>query len=152
MNRFPQFGVRTLLAAVAFIAIWLASAKMYNPVPLGMDIREVLRFLLFMAVVAAVFSSQGSDRAFWLGFLAVLVFLSSWIGSQLLSDLRPNFQSARETADYFAPQDGNSVSQVALNFWIKDSIRWICNLVLCAVGGYFGVIVYRTRAPLKNPK
>jgi hypothetical protein len=74
----PRFSIKLMLIAFAVVAVWLSTATGYLP---GGDIRSAILLLAVVAAGLKAWYSAGREKAFWLGFFAVMLVMAYTIGT-----------------------------------------------------------------------
>src|SRR4051794_32946789 len=81
--RMPRFNLKLLLLAVAGIAAWLPSFG-YTA---GRDVRASLLLILFVGSGLAALFLTGRQRAFWMGFFAVMLLAGTGVTPNYMPEL-----------------------------------------------------------------
>jgi hypothetical protein len=66
----PRFGIRSLLIAFTFIALWLSTFAGHRA---GVDLRASILLLIFIGAAVAALCHRGKQRAFWGSFFGVML-------------------------------------------------------------------------------
>jgi hypothetical protein len=69
----PRFGTKSLLIAVAVVALWLSTLSGYRA---GDDVRRSVLLAIFVLAGIAALVCHGPQRAFWGGFFAVMFIMA----------------------------------------------------------------------------
>jgi hypothetical protein len=83
-----QFTLKSMLAAVAVVALWLSS---FSEHALTSGVRKSMLLFIFLASGFAANYNQGRRRAFWAGFFATMLLCGGLSFHQPLHRYTPEF-------------------------------------------------------------
>jgi hypothetical protein len=132
-----RFRLATAFVLIAFLASWLATTQVAWE--LGRALRQIHWCLAFAFPVLCAVHHRGRTRAFWVGFVMVLVLCA--LPDGLLHRYRPNLVVADDIAIAIAergPQDSYQV----IYFILSDSFSLLIALTLGAVSGLISASIY----------
>jgi hypothetical protein len=135
----PQFGTKSLLITVAVVALWLSTFSGFHA---GDDVRSSILLVLYLAALLAAIYSRGRDRAFWIGFCAVIpaVYWVPGNATSMGSDFVPKFYWVEE---FTVPHGiGNTNNPNDTFGAILDTAKAIWLLVLSTTLGYIGARIH----------
>jgi hypothetical protein len=126
----PRFSTKTVLIAVAFIALWLSACiDVYEG---GDDVRRSLKLLITVASALAAYCFDGRQRVFWLGFAAI------WLLTILSNpNSVPLFFGIQHLIDFYFSQRYHSS--------ISDTVRTSGITVLATIAGLIGLYIFDHR-------
>jgi hypothetical protein len=135
----PRFSLRTVLAFIALVAIWLASFTMNDEV--GNDVRALAWLLMLIVAAASAIYHRGSSQAFWIGFLGVLILDAVSGAGHWFSRFIPQFNWLVIFANNVAKHAGAS-EHFPIYDAVRDSVYFLCIFLLACLGGFVTRTVY----------
>ena len=144
MGGMARFGTKLLLVAVAVFALWLSTFSGFVGAD---DVRRSILLVLYLSALLAAIYSRGRERAFWIGFFAmmpVIIFIPN--GGFFV----PQFGWVIQlTEPYGIGPSGSPLTPSSPSYTysaIEDTARALWLLALSATLGYIGAGIYdRTR-------
>jgi hypothetical protein len=135
----PRFGTKVLLIAVAIVALWLATLTGFSA---GGDVRHSILLMVYVAALLAAIYSRGRERAFWIGFFAVMPVVIVVPSGSLGGFFVPQFGWVPYLTQPYGI--GPSGSEIANNVYqaFEDTVRAFWFLGLSSALGYIGAAIY----------
>lgn len=133
-----RFRLATAFLLIAYLASWLATMQVEWE--LGRSLRQFHWCLAFAAPLLCAVYHRGRRRAFWVGFVLVLV-MGALPEGWPLGRYKPNLNVADRLATWIAeraPQDYFH----AIYFTVADSFALAIALTLAAVSGLISARIY----------
>jgi hypothetical protein len=153
-----QFTLKSMLAAVAVVALWLSSFSEY---PLTSDVRKSMLLFIFLASGFAAIYNHGRRRAFWAGFFATMLLCGGLSLRQPLHRYTPDFFFATPTqfaqpmfsggSRYVAPQPWmsppnalglNVTTQTKFDLILGTTITAVWMLALATMVGFAAATIH----------
>jgi hypothetical protein len=136
MGGMARFGIKLLLVAVAVVALWLSTFSGFVG---GDDVRRSILLVLYLAALLNAIYSRGRERAFWIGFFAVMpvVFVPS---GSLGGFFVPQFGWVPYLTEPYGAGPSGSPSYTYQA--IEDTTRALWFLALSTTVGYIGAGIY----------
>jgi hypothetical protein len=131
----PRFGIKALLIGLAVAGLWLHTLSGYA------DRREIRRTITLVIILASGFSviyCHGRQRAFWIGFFAVML-------CQILELYSPPMRWLFEL--WSLPQHTSNYRVVAR----RETIEMVFSLTFAVLVGYIGVRIYDSNQKSHSP-
>jgi hypothetical protein len=133
-----RFRLATAFLAIAFLASWLATTQVEWR--LGRALRQIHWFLTFAIPVFCAVHHRARMRAFWVGFVLVLVLCAVPDGFPL-SRYKPNLVVVDQLAISIAERGPQGSYQV-IYFILSDSFALLIALTLGGVSGLVSASIY----------
>ena len=130
----PRFGIKTLLLAVAFAAIWLSSYSGYKG---DYEVRRSMLLIVFLATGCAAVCYHGARRAFWAGFFLTMLILRCEPVRQPLVEYAPKASELAEVLTLFFVPDASTVQDA-----VYETLTWAFVFALSAIVGFVFARIY----------
>ncbi|HEY3394865.1 MAG TPA: hypothetical protein VGK58_19330 [Lacipirellulaceae bacterium] len=131
----PRFGTRALLIGLAVAGLWLHTLSGY---PDGREIRRTIGLVILLASGFSVIYCSGRQRAFWIGFFAVML-------CQILELYSPPMRWLFEL--WGLPEHTSNYRVVAR----RETIDVLFSLSFAVLVGYIGVHIYDSNPKSHSP-
>jgi len=144
MGAMARFGTKLLLVAVAVFALWLSTFSGFLG---GDDVRRSILLVVYLAALLAAIYSRGRERAFWIGFFAMMPVIIIASNSSLGGYFVPHFGWVPYLTQPYGigPGDNPSYTYQA----IEDTARALWFLALSTILGYIGAGIYDRKLTAK---
>ncbi len=132
----PRFSLKTMLVAVAVVALWLATLKDFSA---ANEVRKAILSTILVAAGVGAICYNGRRRVFWGSFFVVMLLLGgfNWPSNQpLIPDVE---NAARPWAVSLYESFG--IKSITFNA-VFHSMRSLLLLVLSAVAGFVAAAIY----------
>jgi hypothetical protein len=135
----PRFGIKTLLIAVAAIALWLSTLTGFTS---GQDVqRSILLVILFSSALGMIYC-VGRERAFSASFFACMLVVGLPLPTSIMWPYRPEFRWLNDFILGFWGTLAESEHKDMLRSALAVTIWSVWVLALSTIIGFIGAYFY----------